>query len=207
MTEKITVKLEARTLTGKKVAKLRDEGIVPAVVYGADMEPKNVQLLQQDAQRAVAKAGKHSPVELNLDNKTHEAMIKDVEMEPASNYVAHVSFQAISANDVVTAEVPVVIEGVDECPAVKAGYEVQQAIEQVEVRAKASDLPEKIVVPAAGLEKPGDKLPLSAAKLDNITITNQDADAAVATVRAIEEAPADDAAAATDTAAAPAEEK
>lgn len=206
MTEKITVKLEVRTLTGKKVAKLRNEGIVPAVIYGAEMKPENVQLLQQDAQRAVAKAGKHSPVELSLDGKTHEAMIKDVEMEPASNYVAHVSFQAISANDVVTAEVPVVIEGVDECPAVKAGYEVQQAIEQVEVRAKASDLPEKIVVPAAGLEKPGDKLPLSAAKLDNITITNQDADAAVATVRAIEEAPADNATT-TEAAAAPAEEK
>lgn len=187
MTDKITVKLNARTLTGKKVAKLRAEGIVPGIVYGGDIKPTEVQLLQQDAQRVVTKAGKHSPVTIDLDGKTHDAMIKDYEFEPASNYLEHVSFQAISADEVVTAEVPVVIEGVDESPAVKAGYEVQQAIEQVEVKAKASDLPEKIIVPAAGLAKPGDKLPLSAAKLTNIEILNQDADAAVATVRAIEE--------------------
>ena len=187
MTEKTTVKIEERKLAGKKVAKLREAGIVPAVVYGKAQASTDIQLLQQDAQRAINKAGKHSPVELDLSGKKQEAIIKDYSFSPASNKLSHISFQAISANEVVTTIIPVVVNGIESSPAVKAGLEVQQAIEQVEVRAKASKLPEKIEFSAESLAKVGDKIVLSDANLSSeVELTNLDNDAAIATVRAIE---------------------
>ncbi len=184
MSNKITATLESRKTTGKKVSLLRDKGLVPGVIYGDKIDPKNVQLSQQEAQRLVREAGKHTPAELTIGNKKQMALIKDMAYAPASNFLTHIAFQAVSADDVVTTEIPVVIEDVEQAPATKAGLVIVPAIEQVEVRAKASDLIDRITASADNLVEIGDKLTLADTDLPkNIELVSLDSDSAIATVQ------------------------
>ncbi|HEY1085611.1 MAG TPA: 50S ribosomal protein L25 [Candidatus Saccharimonadales bacterium] len=165
MGEKLVLKLAERELHGKKVAKLREEGVVPAVVYGPGMEPVSVQVEDGVVVKLVQKAGKHTPVHLDINGKKRIAMIKEVDRDPVKGTIRHVSFHAVKATDPVVAEVPVRLVGEGESEAEKNGLIVLQALEKVEVRALPMDLPEAVEVSIVGMAEAGDKVTLGDAKL------------------------------------------
>ena len=134
MGDKITLNVAERELHGKKVARLRKEGLVPGVVYGPGIEPLSVQMPEGELKKVVDAAGKHTPVHLT-GSKRRIAMIKDVDIDPVRNAIQHVSFHAVRADQPVTTEVPVVLTGVGESEAEKNGLIVLQILDRVEVRA------------------------------------------------------------------------
>ena len=160
-TDRITLTVEKRETTGKAVAKLRRAEIVPAVIYGADFTPMNVQAPVVALTKVVREAGTHTPVELMIDGKKQTALIKSIDIDRAANRLQHVSFQAVSKDEIVTTRVPIVIVGEDESEAKKAGLIVLQAVEDLEVKAKPGDLPENLEISAADLAEHGDKLLVS----------------------------------------------
>lgn len=160
MGDKITITLDVRTHAGKKVAQLRKQGIVPGVVYGHDMDPQLVQAEYGSLDKVVREAGKHSAVHLTIGSKKRIALIKDADRDPVKARLRHVSFHAVKANEVVTAEVPIHLVGEGESAAEKAGLIVLQAIETVEIKAKPADLPEALEVSIAGLATDEDKITL-----------------------------------------------
>ncbi len=183
MPDKVTLIVEKRELTGKKVAKLRAQEKVPAVVYGSAQEPENVQLPQNAAQKVVREAGRHTPVELTLDGKKQTALIKSVDYAPARRDITHLSFQAVRADEVVTTEVPLELVGADESAAAKAGLIILPALESVEVRAKVSELPDRIDIDASSLTNAEDKLILAEAQVpDDVEIIDFDPEVVVASV-------------------------
>ena len=111
MGDKITLKVDARDLHGKKVAILRAQGLTPGVVYGPGIEPVDVQVDSVELRKIVTQAGKHSPVHLT-GAKKRIAMIKDVDFDPVRRgVIRHVSFHAVNANEPVNAEVPIRLVG------------------------------------------------------------------------------------------------
>lgn len=165
MGEKISLKLDMREVHGKKVRKLRGEGLVPGIVYGHGMEPVAVQAEAGEIRRVVQAAGKHTPVNLT-GVKRRIAMIKDITYDPIkSGVVHHVSFHAVKADEPVNAEVPVRLVGVGESVAEKAGLVVLQAIDKIEVKALPMDLPEVIELDITALSEAGEKVTLGDAKL------------------------------------------
>lgn len=211
MGDKITLNVEKREATGKQAAKLRREGLVPAVVYGSKFDPTNVQLAQQEARTLVARAGRHTPVELTIGSKKTMALIKSVDYVPARSDITHLSFQAVRADEVVTTDVPLILAGAEESPAAKAGLIILPTIEDIEIRAKTADLPEKLELDASGLTEHGDKLTLADVVLPRgVEMTEDDLDIVVASVyepaaleakNAAADAAADEARAEGDTAA------
>ncbi|HMS93098.1 MAG TPA: 50S ribosomal protein L25 [Candidatus Saccharibacteria bacterium] len=161
MGDKINLTLQPRELQGKKVARLRKEGIVPGVVYGQGIDPIIVQSPYREIEVAVRDAGKHAPVQLTVDGKKKIAMIKDVDRDPVKARIRHVAFHAVKANEVVTAEVPIRLIGEGESEAERAGLVVLQAIEQIEVKARPAELPEALEVSLASLVTTEDKLTLA----------------------------------------------
>jgi large subunit ribosomal protein L25 len=165
MGEKITLKLDERTVRGKKVKSLRQQGLTPAVVYGHGMEPIAVQAEAGEVRRVVLAAGKHTPVNLT-GVKRRIAMIKDIEFHPTkAGIIRHVSFHAVKADEPVNAEVPVHLVGVGESVAEKSGLVVLQAIDKVEVRALPMELPDAVEIDITTLAEAGEKVTLSDAKL------------------------------------------
>jgi large subunit ribosomal protein L25 len=165
MGNKLELKLDTREVHGKKVAKLRKEGMVPGIVYGAETEPISVQVAANVFEKIYRQAGTYTPVHLTIGSKKKIAMIKDVDMEPVKGLVRHISFHAVKASDPVVAEVPVRLIDEGESEAEKAGLVVLQVLEKVEVRALPMDLPDALEVSVLGLKEAGDKVTLEDAKL------------------------------------------
>lgn len=157
----ITLTLDKRTTTGKKVTTLRRDGIVPSIVYGASIDTKVTQSPTLDTTKVVHAAGKHTPVTLKIDGKSTLAIIKSIDLEPTRRSLRHVAFHAIKQDEVITTEVPIHLVGVGESAAEKAGLVVLQALEHIEIKAKPADLPEALELSVSSLENEDNKLTLA----------------------------------------------
>ncbi len=153
-----SLKLQKREISGKKVANLRRDGIVPSVVYGGNEAPISTQSLTTETLKVISEAGRHSPVNLTIDGKKQLAIIKDIELDPVKHQILHVAFHAIKQNDIITTEVPIILVGEGESAAEKAGLIILQAIEQIEIKAKPADLPESLEISIVELATDEDRL-------------------------------------------------
>ncbi len=185
MGDKINITLQQRELQGKKVARLRKEGLVPGIVYGHGFDPIMVQAEYNLLEKVARDAGKHSPVHATIGSKKRITLIKDVDRSSVNHRIRHISFHAVSANEIVTAEVPIHLTGVGESEAEKVGLIILQAIEAIEIKAKPADLPESLEVSIAELASPEDKILLSDLTLPKdveFADAEQDLELAVASV-------------------------
>lgn len=165
MGDKLTVNLEPRTVHGKKVAKLRADGLVPGVIYGPGVEPVSVQIADNVMDKLYRQAGTYTAVNVTVDGKKMITMIKEVDREPVKGTIRHVSFHAVKATDPITAEVPIRLDGEGESEAERAGLILLQTLEKIEVRALPMDLPDVIHADVRGLHEAGEKMLLDAITL------------------------------------------
>ena len=161
----ISLKLDERTAEGKKLAKLRDSGFMPSVIYGGQEQPIMTQSPQVETSKVVHAAGKHTPINLTFDGKKKLAIIKSIDMDPVKHVLRHVAFHTIKQNDIITTEVPIILVGQGESEAERAGLVILQAIEHVEVKAKPADLPESLEISIINLATAEDKIFVSDIKL------------------------------------------
>lgn len=181
----LSLKLQERTSEGKKVAKLRNDGLIPSVVYGGQSVPLLTQSPDVETTKLAKVAGRHTPINLIIDGKKKLAIIKDIEISPTRHTIQHISFHAIKQSDVITTEVPIILTGEGESTAEKAGLVILQAIEQIEIKAKPADLPESIEMSILNLATDDDKLTVADIKLPNgveFADADQDMELAIASV-------------------------
>lgn len=175
MGDKLSLKLDERDVHGKKVAKLRKDGLVPAVVYGPGIDPISVQVEDGVFTKLYRQAGTYTPVHLTIGSKKKIAMIKDVDRDPVKGTVRHISFHAVKANEPVIAEVPIHLIGEGESEAEKNGLIILQALDKIEVKALPMDLPESIEISTVELKEAGEKVTLGDAKLpDGVEFVEHD---------------------------------
>ncbi len=177
----ISLDLQKRDVVRKRLAGLRNNGVVPAVVHDHGKESLHVMGDYLKMHKVFLEAGKHHPVELNVDGKPHLALIKDVDFEPAKHRIRHIVFQAIKQNEKVEAEIPVELaEG--EIPAARKSLLVLTQLDTVEVEAFPKDLPDVLTVDATSLEEVGDKLHVSDIKAPSGVTILTDPETVIATV-------------------------
>lgn len=155
MSSQLTV--NKRTEQGHKAKALRAAGLIPSVVYG-EGEPILVKSVYNATEKVLNEAGYHSPIELDIDGKKQLAIVKDINVDPVSRRIINVEFQAVSADEVVEATTPITIINFDQSEAAKFHYVILQVLEEIDVKAKPSDLPKEIVVDGAKLAGLDDKL-------------------------------------------------
>jgi len=181
----ISLKLNERTKVGKKAAELRKEGLIPSVVYGGKGDPMTTESPMVETAKVAHAAGKHTPVHLTIDGKKKLAIIKAIDMHPVKHTLRHVAFHTIKQNEPLVAEVPIVLVGMGESEAEKAGLVVLQAIERVDVKALPANLPESLEISIVMLATTDDKLTFTDIKLPSgVEFANveQDMDLVVANV-------------------------
>lgn len=157
--------LEKRELTGKKLKELRKNGLIPSVLYG-NKAPVLLSSEYVPTEKVLEKAGYHSPIDLEIDGKKRMAIVKDVQIDPVSRRILNVEFQGISAREVVEASTPVVVVNFEESEASKTyHFALNQAIEEIKVKAKPADLPSGLEVDASELKEIEDKITVADIKL------------------------------------------
>jgi large subunit ribosomal protein L25 len=147
--KEVTLKVHARTDTGKGVArKLRANGKLPAVIYGHNEEPLPIELEQHNLTATMRQAeGEKLLINLNVDGKDSEkkALIKDIQRDPVSSKILHIDFQHISMDAKIKIEVPVKIEGVADGVKNMGGI-MSWNIRKIMVQCLPADIPDKITL-------------------------------------------------------------
>jgi large subunit ribosomal protein L25 len=133
----------------------RDQGRVPAVIYGRETKPQNLELNQKEFETMIHhSASENVLVDLNVaeDAKPKRlALIQDVQHHPLTGSVLHVDLHEVSETEMVSLMVPV--EAIGEAAGVKTGGGVlEHVLFKIKVRALPKDLPEVIEVDVSGLE-------------------------------------------------------
>jgi len=142
---KTILKAEIRELTGRKVKRLRTQGILPANISGKKVKSLGVQVNLKEFEAVYKDAGETGLVDLKVGSETRPVLIHNLQLNPKSDVPVHVDFLQVDLKEKVTAEVPVELIG--ESPVTKQGIgTVVQQINEIEVEALPADLPEKFEV-------------------------------------------------------------
>ncbi len=145
MADKISIKAEKRSVLGKRVKKLRRDGVIPANIFGKDVVSQAISINAIEFEKVYKKAGETQVVEVDLDKKMHPVLISNINFDPKTDRVLHVDFKQIDLTKKVSAEVP--LELIGESPAEKEGKgTVVQLLNEILVEALPTDFPEKIEV-------------------------------------------------------------
>jgi large subunit ribosomal protein L25 len=199
------VKLSAtrRTATGRSaVRKIKAQGAVPAIVYGAKSKPEPLQIAKRDISLILSHAsGENILVELEIDGEKSGrlALVQEVQHAPVGGDILHVDFHAVSMDETIEAEVPLEPTGTAEGVKTFGGL-LEQALRSLEIECLPRDLPDVITVDVSHLNI-GDAIHVREIPLPRGVTTRVPADLTAFSVLAptVEEAPA----AAPEAAAAP----
>ena len=168
--DKQTLKAEKRKLFGRKVKRLRADGVLPANIYGKKIKSEAVKVALSDFVKTFEKAGETGLVELDLNGDSKKAskrtvLIHNVQVDPVTDLPIHADFLQVDLKEKVTAAVP--IEVVGESPAEKSGRgTVVQQIDEVEVESLPGDLPEKFIVEIGSLSEVDQAVVIKDLKVD-----------------------------------------
>ena len=134
-----------RTVMGRKVKQLRNQNVIPVVIYGKRLPAEALQVEERSLERVLHSGGMSRLVELAIDgSKTHNALIRNVQRHPVSHRLSHVDFYAVDMSE--KQHVNVVIEATGKPSGLAAGLIVLQVMDHVEIEALPADIPAKIVV-------------------------------------------------------------
>ncbi|HOW60877.1 MAG TPA: 50S ribosomal protein L25 [Candidatus Moranbacteria bacterium] len=189
MNKVITLKAKIREITGKKVKKLREESLIPAVLYGHETKPQNILVNYLDFGRVYEKAGENALVELEIGGKKTNVLVHDTQKDPMSGNFSHVDFFQVNMKEEVETEIP--LEFIGESPAVKElGGILVKSLDEITVKCLPADLPEKYEVDISKLITFDDVIAVKDLKVSDkieILIDNETIIASVQEPRTLEE--------------------
>ncbi len=144
-TEKTLLEAQARTAGNKNAARrVRREGKVPAVLYGAGKETLSLSVDPRQVARVLNSATGHNTIfDLALNGDRTQAMIVDWQYEPVKGALLHIDLKRIAMDRKLTVQVPIVLKG--EAVGVKQqGGILEQILREVEIECLPGDIPGSI---------------------------------------------------------------
>ncbi len=129
----------------------RKAGMIPAVMYSKG-KPSKALTVDADAWKVLSGHGVHMVTLVEGEVKTL-ALVKEVQHNYLKNYVLHIDFQEVNANENIVAMVPVHAAG--EAVGVAHGGILEQELHELEVICHPGDLPEMIRVDVSKLDMGG----------------------------------------------------
>ena len=124
--------------------RLRREGMIPAVLYGAGLEPLTISVDPKQMKRILAsETGHNSIFDLSAGGDSGKAMIVDWQADPIKGHLLHVDLKRIAMNVKLVVSVPVHLKG--DAPGVKMqGGILEQMMREVEIECLPADIPSHI---------------------------------------------------------------
>ncbi len=145
--DKISLKANERQILGKKVKKLRQDGIIPGHVFGKNIQTEHVSVNETEFLKVFAKSGESGLINLQIGaEKIRPVLIRAVQVHPVKGNPLHIDFYQVNLTEKVSVTVPIEIIG-EEPEIVHSGQAVViQPLNEIEVEALPAELPEKITV-------------------------------------------------------------
>jgi large subunit ribosomal protein L25 len=140
-----------RTNGSSASRRLRTAGRVPGVVYGHGMEPLSLSVVARDLRSALSVHGLNQVLTLEVDGTNHLVLARQLQRHPVRHTVSHVDFQVVRRDEIVNAEVPIVLLGT----ALKVERErglLEHVLTSLSVRSTPEQIPQEITIDVTDLE-------------------------------------------------------
>ena len=150
-TDQISLRAATDRTTGSRASRrLRREGKIPAVVYGAGDEPTAVAVEWSELRAALTTpAGMNALITLQFDDIERLTIVKDMQRHPVRRDITHVDFAIIDRSKPIDVEIPIHLEGTD-ADHLKE-LVVDQQLFAIQVSALPGSIPNEFIVDASGL--------------------------------------------------------
>ncbi len=145
------VKLTAkpREIAGTRgVRRLRKTGAIPAVVYGHDAPPQNIQITKEDFATVLKKGSRL--IDLAVGEKVEKALVKEVQWDALGDYIMHVDFARIDLKKNLQIEVELALKGIPE--GIKEGGVLEHRLMKVLVKCLPTNIPKSIDVDVSAMK-------------------------------------------------------
>jgi large subunit ribosomal protein L25 len=157
--ERLELRTQTRSTRGKKVKQLRAQNWIPAVVYGADLPAKSIQIHDRSLNQALQQAGSTTLIYLFVDDEAqpHVVLAREIQRDPITGYLEHVDFYQVRLTEKVRTMPRLEFIGVS--PLVKSGTAVMiYGMNEIEVECLPTDLINSIPVDVSTLETMDDNV-------------------------------------------------
>jgi large subunit ribosomal protein L25 len=186
MAELISLSAQPRDRVGKGAARAaRRAGKVPAVLYGGKQPPLPLSVDPAAVARQLATGAFFTTmIELDVGGETHRALARDVQFHPVNDRPEHVDFLRVTAETLITVEVPVIFDNEETCPGLKRGGVLNVVRHEIELECRADAIPHSLHADLSTFDI-GDSIHISHIPLPpGVTPTITDRDFTVATIAA-----------------------
>lgn len=182
MTFNLNVK--TRTVTGRGVKNLREQNLIPAVIYGKDVPSKNLIVEYLPFSRLYKEAGESTLIDLKIDEGAPvKVLVQDAQMDPITGKFAHVDFHQIKMTEKIKVEA--LLKFIGEAPAIKElGGTFVHSVDKIEIECLPQDLIHEIEVDISVLKTFEDRIHIKDLKIPDGVKILSDAGATVAAVEA-----------------------
>jgi len=183
MSDRPSLVAETRSIFGRKVAQLRQQGLVPANLVVPGAESRAIQINEHDIATIIRKEGRSGLVELQFSDGKEAALLDEVSVHPVNRRLQHVVFRHVDMDTRV--QVGVQLELVGDAPADQtSGRFVVREMDEVSIECLPQDIPNVVEVDVSELAEVGDHIRASELKLPEGLSLLGDPDAMVAHVQA-----------------------
>lgn len=147
---------EKRIILGKKLKKLRRDGITPGNVYGKNIKSQAIQVDSREFLNVYSEVGETGLVDLTLTDQTIPVLVQNVNKN-FRNQILHADFYQVNLKEKVKAAVPLIVVGEPKAVTDKIGL-LMNILSEVEVEALPEELPENIEVDVEHLANVDDQI-------------------------------------------------
>ena len=151
----ITINGQKREATGKKASKLmRKEGLVPCNLYGEKKDGKGLpEAVAFSVPFTEIRKAVYTPhvyiVNINLDGKSHKAIIKELQFHPTTDALLHADFFEVTETKPINVGIPVKLNGLAQ--GVRDGGKLNLSIRKIDVTAPYANIPEVLEIDVTNL--------------------------------------------------------
>jgi len=171
--KKYALRANVRTELGRKVKKLRRQNLLPATIYGKNFKSQSVSVDNQEFERVYKEAGETGLIELTLDKQTLPVLIHNAQVDPVSDQLLHAELFKVDLKEKVRAGVPIEVVGESLAVTQKVGV-LLTVLDELEVEALPTDLPDKITVDVGSLSEVNKELKVSDLKVPSgVTVVTE----------------------------------
>lgn len=202
-----SLQAQVREVSGRKVRALRADGMIPATVYGRNVQSMCVSVLAKEFERVYKAAGETGLIDLTVGSEGKPVLVHHVQKDPVRGTILHVEFHQVDLREKVKATVPLVVVGESPAVAQKVGA-LLTLLSDVEVEALPANLPDRIDVDVSSLTDIGQELKVADLRVPSGVTMLSDATVSVVKIGSLVSKEAEEQAAAeasAQAAAAPAE--
>ena len=143
MKKTLLLKAEVREHTGSKtVRKVREQGRIPAIVYGHKEEPAAISL---DAHSFVEGLHHgHRLMDVQIGKKKEKTIVKELQYDHLGKNIIHVDLMRVNVTEIVKVKVPIELKGT--AAGTHESGIIEEHVDRLEIECRVIDIPETIVV-------------------------------------------------------------